>query len=106
MTVCRRLQLIRDGPSLPPVRDIPRRPHKAIGNAPRLAILIEVDDPDDVIIAVPRFQQIGNAFAGRSFPAGPADDDANEWRIQLKHIGPQSKFVPKGKYPNWMRGQA
>ena len=49
--------------------------HLSVGNAPRVAVFIQVDNPKNVVVAMPWFNKIGNAFPGGPGPVGSADDD-------------------------------
>lgn len=71
--------------------DVRRRSHVPIGHAPGLAVFIEIDDPDQIVVAVTGFDKIGDALARGTGPAVAADDDSNQWRIQLQHSGSPSK---------------
>ena len=60
------------------VCDVPWSPHKSIGYTPSLTVLIQIDDPNDVIVAVARFDQIRNPFACWTLPPATANNDSNK----------------------------
>jgi hypothetical protein len=65
------------------IGDVRRGSHKSVWNAPGLSVLIQVNDPDDIVIAVSRFDEIGDTFAGRARPVGPAHNYTNKGWIEL-----------------------
>jgi hypothetical protein len=68
------------------IRDVRWGPYKSVGNAPGLSVLIQVNDPDDIVIAVSGFDEIGHTFANRASPAGSAHNYTNKGWIELQHI--------------------
>lgn len=64
--------------ALASVSDVPGRSDISIGDAPGLSILVQIDDPHDVVVAMARFDEVGNAFASRAGPAWAANNHTNE----------------------------
>ncbi len=56
---------------------------KPIGNAPGLAGFIHVDDPDDIVVTMSGFDEIGDTFAGGTAPVWAAHDNSSKRWIQL-----------------------
>jgi hypothetical protein len=80
---------------LSPVSDVPRSAHEPVRHAPSLPVFVHIDDPDDVIVTMSRFDEIRDTFAGRAGPAGAANNDSSERGVQLKHVTGTTNSMPR-----------
>src|SRR6185437_14039744 len=84
----------------PAIGDVSRRANVAIGHAPGFAIFIHVDDPDQIIIPMAWFDEIGYAFSRWPDPSRAAHDDAHKRGIKLKHAWKSTNGVPEAAASN------
>ena len=59
--------------------------HISIGDTPCLAIFIQIDDPDEIVVTVARLNHVGHAFSSWTAPSGATNNYANQRRVKLKH---------------------
>lgn len=89
-------RLLRDVYRMRPasVSDVGRSANIPVWHAPGLSVDVQINNPDDVVIAMPGFKQIGYPFPDRPAPPRTTHNNPNERRIELKHAQREANAVP------------